>query len=178
MDDEILVRWFLEHGARPDLGPQLLNPKADSDSRNNSGICLDAAAQNSSILVFDMLLSHGAPRENSVALHVAAGAGVSNERIPMMAHLLAIGFDVNGSDVVRGPYAIGTPLHYAIRAGSVEKIKFLLEKGADPHNPAGLAGSPYKMAESSASEDIIALFKIHTEGGRYLHTEENTKSKM
>lgn len=159
MGDEILVRWFLEHGARPDLGPQLVNPKADSASMNGSGICLDVAARKSSILVFDMLLNHGAPRENSVALHMAAGAGVSDERIPMMTHLVALGFDVNGSDVVRGHYAIGTPLHYAISAGSVEKIKFLLGKGADPHNPAGLAGSPYKMAESSASEDIIALFK-------------------
>lgn len=159
MDDEILVRWFLEHGARPNLGPQMVNPKADSASINSSGTCLNVAAQKSSILVFDMLLNHGAPRENSVALHMAAGAGVSDERIPMMTHLVALGFDVNGSDEVRGSFAIGTPLHYAIRAGSVEKIKFLLGKGADPHNPAGLAGSPYKMAERSASEDIIALFK-------------------
>lgn len=123
MDDEILVRWFLEHGAHPSLGPQMVNPKADSASINSFGTCVDVAAQKSSILVFDMLLDHGAPRENSVALHMAAGAGVSDERIPMMTHLVALSFDVNRSDEVRGSFTIGTPLHYAIRAGSVEKIK-------------------------------------------------------
>lgn len=159
MDDEILARWFLEHGARPNLGPRTINPKADSASIDSSGICLNVAAQESSIRIFDMLLNHGAPRETSVALHMAPGAGVSVERIPIMTHLIALGFDVNGSDEVRGYFAIGTPLHYAIRAGSVEKIKFQLGKGSDPHNPTGLAGSPYKIAERSASEDIIALFK-------------------
>lgn len=186
--DEILVRWFLEHGARPNLGPppppppagsqpqsQSVNAnlKADSARMYRSGTCLDVAAQKSSIRVFDMLLKYGAPRENCTALHMAAGVaggargGVSDsddddddERIPMMRYLVErLGFDVNGSDVdVRGPYAIGTPLHYAIAAGSVQRIKFLLAKGADPHHPAGLAGSPYKMAQRSASEDIFALF--------------------
>ena len=124
MDDEILVRWFLQHGARPSLGPPMVNSIAESASINCSGTCLDVAAQKSSILVFDMLLDHGAPKENSVALRMAAGAGVSDERIPMMTHLVAFGFDVNGSDEVNGFFAIGTPLHYAIRAGSVEKIQF------------------------------------------------------
>lgn len=104
MDDEVLVRWFLEHGARPNLGPRTINPKADSASIDSSGICLNVAAQKSSIRIFDMLLNHGAPRENSVALHMAAGAGVSVERIPMMTHLIAFGFDVNGSDEVRGSF--------------------------------------------------------------------------
>lgn len=187
--DDILIRWFLEHGARPELGPpppparsqsqsQTVNAKLKADSARmyRSGTCLDVAAQKSRIRVFDMLLKYGAPRENCTALHMAAGVaggadvdggsrgGVSDdnddERIPMMRYLVErLGFDVNGSDVdVRGPYAIGTPLHYAIAAGSVQKIKFLLAKGADPHHPAGLAGSPYKMAQRSASEDIFALF--------------------
>lgn len=36
----------------------------------------------------------------------------------MMAHLLELGYAVNGSDEARGYYAIGPPLLYAIRAGS------------------------------------------------------------
>lgn len=137
----------------------MFNPQADSAPTTNSGTCLNVAASKSSAVVFDMLLNHGAKRENSIPLHMAAGAGVNGERIPMMAHLVELGFDVNGSDEVRGPYAIGTPLQYAIRAGSVEKVKFLLKKGADAHKPIGLAGSPFKMAERSASEGLVGLLR-------------------
>lgn len=161
MDDEILVKWFLDHGACPNLGAQMINPQADSPSVANSGTCLNVAARESSIVVFDMLLDHGAKRENSVSLHMAAGACVS-DRIPMMAHLVELGFDVNGSDEARGRYAIGTPLQHAIRAGSVENVKFLLEQGADPHKTIGLAGSPFNLAERSASKGLFELVKNYS----------------
>lgn len=153
------MKWFLDHDASPNLGPPKFSPQADSVSSVNCGVCLDTAASASSIVVLDMLINHGAKRENSIPLHMAAGAGESGERIPMMAHLVDLGFDVNGSDEVRGFHAIGTPLQYAIRAGSVEKVRFLLSKGADPHRPIGLAGSPFKMAERWPSEDIVELLK-------------------
>lgn len=105
-----------------------------------------------------MLLDHGARKENSIPLHTAAGSGLNGERIPMISHLIRLGFDVNGSDEARGPSGIGTPLHYAIKAGSLENIKCLLDNGADAQKPIGLAGSPLKWAERIAPHDLIALF--------------------
>lgn len=153
MEDESLTKWFFEHGARPNLC------SADSSFPAKPGLCLNSAASKSSVAVFDMLLDHDAEREISIPLHMAAGAGSSGERIPMMIHLVNLGFDVNGSDEIRGRYAIGTPLQYAIKAGSIEKVKYLLQNGADPHKSIGLAGSPYKMAERTASKEIFELLK-------------------
>ena len=109
-----------------------------------------------------MLLSHGAKRENSIPLHTAAGAGVNGERTAMIVHLLELGFEVNQSDEAIGRFAIGTPLQYAIRAKSFENVKCLLDYGADPHKPVGLAGSAFKMAERMATEDIFALLKQYS----------------
>ena len=109
-----------------------------------------------------MLLRHGATREKSIPLHTAAGAGVDGERTAMIVHLIELDFEVNQSDEVVGRFAIGTPLQYAIRAGSFENVKCLLENGADPHKPVGLAGSAFKMAERAATEDIFVLLKQYS----------------
>ena len=103
-----------------------------------------------------MLLSHGATRENSHPLHTAAGAGVNGKRTAMIGHLIELGFEVNQTDEA------GTPLQYDIRAKSFENVKCLLENGADPHKPVGLAGSAFKMAEHMATEDIFALRKQYS----------------
>lgn len=77
----------------------------------------------------------------------------------MMAHLVELGYDVNATDEVKRNHAIGTPLHYAIRAGSLAKARYLLQSGADPHRPVGLAGSPFKMAERMGLNDFVHLFE-------------------
>lgn len=51
--------------------------------------------------MFDLLLEHGAVKENSTPLHSAAGSDTDGERIPMMAHLIEAGYDVNATDEVR-----------------------------------------------------------------------------
>ncbi len=109
--------------------------------------------------MFDLLLKHGAVKENSTPLHSAAGTGMDDERIPMMVHLIESGYDVNATDEVRGYRKIGTPLHYAIQAQSLAKVEFLLQRGADPHKHVGLAGSPFKMAEGMGMEQFVSLLK-------------------
>lgn len=42
------------------------------------------------------------------------------------------GLDVNSDDEGKGAHRLGAPLHYAVRAGGIEKVKWLLHKGADP----------------------------------------------
>lgn len=159
LDDEQLVRWFLEHGAQIDPAPPSSELSYGNALTTTSSVCLDIAASTSSTAVFDLLLEHGAIKANSIPLHSAAGTGMDEERIPMMAHLIEAGYDVNATDEVKKNRTIGTPLHYAIRAQSLAKVKFLLERGADPHKPVGLAGSPFKMAERMGTDQFVSLLK-------------------
>lgn len=110
-------------------------------------------------MTFDLLIQHGAKGEDSLALHMAAGAGMDDERIPMMAHLIDLGYDVNATDEPRGHRAIGTPLHYALSAKSLAKVKFLLQRGADPNKPVGLAGSAFNLAERTGMDKCVILMK-------------------
>ena len=83
--DEVLVRWFLTHGADP-------NPYG---AKAGSTI-LDVAAANATPTIFGLLISHGARLADSDALHSAAGEREKRPgRVEMMAHLLGLGFDIN-----------------------------------------------------------------------------------
>ena len=83
---------------------------------------------------------------------------MDDERIPMMAHLTMMSMlPMRYRRIAR----FDTPLNYAIRAQSLAKVKFLLEKGADPHKPVGLAGFPLKMAERMGLEEFVSLLKRH-----------------
>lgn len=104
-----------------------------------------------------MLLDYGAIKANSTPLHSAAGTGIIDERIPMIALLTEAGYDINATDEVRKNRMIGTPLHYATRAQTLVKEKLLLQRGADPHKPIGLAGSPFNMAERMGMDQFVGL---------------------
>lgn len=159
LDDEQLVKWFLEHGAQLDPLPRSFNPSAAYVFNTTSSSCLDTAASKSSIAVLDLLFEHGATKGDSIALHMAAGSGAGDERIPMMAHLIELGYEVNATDEVRKNHAIGTPLQYAVTAKSLTKVEFLLQKGADPHKPVGRCGSAFGMAERMGMDQFVGLMK-------------------
>lgn len=159
LDDEQLVKWFLEHGAQLDPPSRSFNPSAAYVCTTTSSDCIDIAASKSSIAVLNLLFEHGATKGNSIALHMAAGSGTGDERIPMMAHLIELGYDINAADEVRRNHAIGTPLQYAITAKSLAKVEFLLQKGADPHKPVGRCGSAFIMAERMGLDQFVILMK-------------------
>lgn len=121
--------------------------------------CIDIAASSSSIAVLDLLFEHGAKKGDSIALHMAAGSGTEDERVPMMAHLIELGYDVNATDEIRGNHAIGTPLQYAVMAKSLAKVEFLLRNGADPHKPVGRGGSAFILAERMGLNQFVGLMK-------------------
>lgn len=85
--NEALLRWFLEHGADPNLGPPL-SPQPDSTPVPKSGSTLNCAASVATPDVFDLLLQNGAVLENSQPLHMAAASPEDSGRIPMMEYLI------------------------------------------------------------------------------------------
>ena len=109
LSDEQLVKWFLEHGAQIDPPP----PPPELDWGNSltttSAVCLNIAASISSTVVFDLLLEYGVVMETSTPLHSAAGTGMDDERIPMMAYLIEAGYDVNATDETREFIRLGRP---------------------------------------------------------------------
>ncbi len=125
----------------------------------DAGDVLDCAAGVSTVTVFDLLLEHGAKLENSLPLHAAAKSDKDGERISMMAHLLELGVDVNGSDDSRGPYGFGTPLHHAIRERHIQIVRFLLGKGANPHIRNRAGDTAFGQAEKTTCAQIIELLK-------------------
>jgi ankyrin repeat protein len=135
LENEELARWFLDEGADPNLGaPTYGMIERDSPAIPNSGQALNSAACLPDYTMFDLLVERGAKLENCIALHYAAGSSRSDlERISMVEHLIYLGFDVNELDDISGPYKFGTPLHHAVRNKKLESIRFLLERGADPH---------------------------------------------
>ena len=155
LDNEPLVKWFLENGAELDPAPRSSN----LSFRTTSSVCLDKAASLSSVAVFDLLLKHGAVQENSTPLHSAAGAGIDGERIPMMDYLIKAGYDVNATDEARITRLLGTPLHYAITARSLKNAKFLLQNGADSHKSVGTDSSPLQMAKGMGMDEFIGLLE-------------------
>ena len=156
--NEPLLKWFLEHGADPNLGPPL-SPQPDSTPVPNSGSSLNCAASVATPDVFDLLLQRGAKLENSQPLHMAAASQEDSERIPMMEYLVGKGVDVNGSDEARGFRAVGPPLFYAVRQGQVEKVRWLLGHGADPRVEGRGGRTALAMAEQTGLEEVVRLVR-------------------
>ncbi|KAL8846312.1 MAG: hypothetical protein Q9221_008595 [Calogaya cf. arnoldii] len=150
LEDEGLVKWFLENGAKVDSVSQ--------SSRDPS--ILDLAASGASTAVYDLLLKRGASHVKRIPLHAAAGSG-RDGRIPMMAYLIEAGYDINAFDTNVQPWMrrVGTPLQYAIRAQSLPNVEFLVRHGADPHKPGGLSGSAYTMAERMGLKEILRVLQ-------------------
>lgn len=159
LEDEQLVRWFLQNGAQLDPSLRSFNPSAAKVFSTTPSGCLEIAASISSVAVLDLLLEHGATKANGFPLHSAAGSAAEDDRIPMMAHLIELGYDVNVTDQGRGDHKIGTPLQYAIMAKSFARVEFLLHEGADPHKAVGRCGSAFKMAERMGMDQIVDLMK-------------------
>ena len=157
--DEQLVRWFSDHGAK--LDHSMPFPPDEDYCRDLDATCLylNRAACVSTTAAFDMFLAHGAARVDSIPLHTAASVPDKGERIlSMMAHLINLGFDVNGTDEYTKQHPCwGTPLVYAVRSNAIENVKFLLSKGANPLKPEDW--TPLELARQMKHTEIIALLE-------------------
>lgn len=94
--DEACIRYLLEHGADPNLGP----PYQIHPVPNWSSI-LNLAAAFCTPKIFALLLSHGADISIALPLHHAVSITprfLPESRVPMLEYLLGLGLDINDVD--------------------------------------------------------------------------------
>ncbi|KAH8645454.1 ankyrin repeat-containing domain protein [Xylariales sp. PMI_506] len=170
-----LLSWFLTHGADPNLGPQRDYRDRTGGSETNSCVALETAASRGDEEAVRMLLDAGARIENGSPLHCAAGAcppGSSPQagpvspsrefdtsRIPTMGLLVERGADVNQRQESRH-MVLGYAIVHAVKAGAVERVKWLLEQGANPE-VRGAWGSAVEFANVQGSD---GMKQVLTEG--------------
>ena len=172
-----LLVWFLDHGANPNLGAQRDNRDRMGGSDTNSCAALERAVSCGDLEAVRLLLDAGAVIRNGV-LHRAAGACPSGTnpyskrvtpsmefdvgRIPIMELLLERGgIDVNEKEASR--YMVpGYAIVYAVMAGAVQRVKWLLTRGANPELE-GAGGSAVDYAGKMGSEEMK---KVVDEGVR------------
>ncbi|KAL2789263.1 hypothetical protein BJX66DRAFT_307316 [Aspergillus keveii] len=177
LTNHALLRWFLAHGANPNLGKQ--QEYRYGRSRSDSCSALETAARIGDAEAVRMVLDAGAVIENGFPLHAAAAAlppgaiphvGLvtpSKEfdisRIPVMALLVERGADVNQ---LQGPQTgnmvPGYAIVQAVMAGAVERVRWLLDHGADP-TIRGPWGSALEYATRIGSEEMRTVIQAGVE---------------
>lgn len=171
-----LLRWFLAHGADPNLGAQRDNRDRTGGPDTDPCAALESAAGRGDVEAVRLLLDAGAMIQNGTPLHFAAGvcppgmnphAGrvvpskdFDESRIPVMALLVEHGADVNQREESRH-MVVGYAIVHAVMAGAVERARWLLERGADPE-VRGPWGSAVQYARAMGNEEMR---KVVEEGG-------------
>ncbi|KAI9683536.1 MAG: hypothetical protein M1822_006076 [Bathelium mastoideum] len=134
----LLLKWFLDHGANPNLGAQ-------RDSRDRLG---PSDAKSCAAL-------------EAAAAHADLSTEFDRARIPVMEELVKRGADVNQkleSRYMEPRWAV----KLAVMAGAVERVGWLLERGADPERKC-IGFSAREYAEKLGSEEMK---KVMEEGTR------------
>lgn len=174
--DDSLVEWFLTHGADPNLSVQRDNRDRFGEPETDSCAALEISASRGSVESVRRLLAAGARMENGSPLYFAAGACPPNAnphaspvrpskdfdeaRIPIMALLIEKGADVNGKLQSRHMTA-QYPIVNAVLAGAVERVRWLLNQGADP-NLRGAYGSAVEYARKAGSDEMKLVLGINS----------------
>jgi hypothetical protein len=148
-DDEVLVRWCLEHGASVDEDPNTNDPIRCPP-------LLENVAAMGTTTTFQLLREQYGAKLGRRTLHRAvasAAQSASSERMEMVRYLVdELGLDVNQMDTDgQLPNHCGPPLCYAAKGSQGEEVvRFLLERGADP-----------KIKDCWGNHDALSLAKLH-----------------
>lgn len=161
------MRWLLEHGADPNIPPRL----------GSTVDLLTRAAARRPPSIVGLLVEHGARTKGSLALHAAATTSANEyaernfqpvpSRVEILKILLDYGADANEMEV--DPKALGrprspnysTPLHRAVKDGSVEAVRCLLAYGADVSAPSWSGLTAMKLAQMEQRQDMIDTLRDH-----------------
>lgn len=152
VSNHTLLRWFLSHSVNPNHGRQSYNRDSFGGPDTESGAALEAAAVRNDVDALCILLDSGADVRFGAPLHRAAGIcppgvnpyyerpqpsqEVDRGAIPTMALLVQRGADVNKREESRHVVP-GYSIIHAVMAGAKERVRWLLEHGANPHLQGG-----------------------------------------
>ena len=182
-----LLRWFLSHGAMPNLGTQRDNRDRMGLSETDSCDALQAAAEHGTLEAVRLLLDAGAQIDYGSPLHCAAEAHPEGmniyhgpvhltrefdlSRIPIMELLVKHGADVNQRDESRHMVP-RLPILLAAMAGAVERVRWLLEHGADPEAD-WTYGSAVSHANKYGSEEMKRVIEEGVKARRWVKTQDS-----
>lgn len=161
------MRWLLEHGADPNVPPRL----------GQTVDLLTLAAASCPPSTVRMLVEHGAGTKGTQALHAAATTSANEidagnyqpvpSRVEILKILLDHGADANEMEGdpkelcrPRASYT-GTPLHRAVRDGSVEAVQCLLAYGADVSSPSWSGLTAMEIAQMYQRQEMIDALQTH-----------------
>ena len=142
--DVEIVRTLLDKGARVDERVEF------------GGTVLMGAARKGDPELIEVLLAAGAnPNAEDDNGFTPLSCAVESGKESPVRTLVAKGADVNHANAGWKM----TPLHHAIRAGSVDMVKLLLELKANPNARTKAGETPLTLARKGDQEEVIALLQ-------------------
>ena len=168
VSNPLMLRWFLDHGADPNLAEQRYYSDVTGGPDADHCAALEIAAEEGNVEAARLLLENGAKLEYGYPLQIAAGVcqegtnpyfpdvtpteDFDRSRIPVMSLLVEQGADVNQE--LKSRHMVAThAVTRAVLAGAVERVRWLLEHGADPELK-GPYGSVVSYARSMRGEEM------------------------
>lgn len=153
LSDE-LIRWFLDHGADP-------NVKGDWDITPFS-----AAVQGGSLSTLHLLLQHGGDTRRGQLLHFAMQRSAPDQ-LAVIDMLIACGAPINARMFENDPESwlynrsggMGTPLHKAAELGNLEVVSYLIERGADCSILDSVGRTALDLAKAEAHDDVTEVLE-------------------
>jgi len=114
-----------------------------------------------------MLLAHGAKLQHTGALHSAARLPTDALSIPLISFLLDQGIDIDEQEFDGRPITgrsdgrrdHGTALHVAAECGSVERLRTLVDRGADLAKKSKNGYTARDIAQLFEKEDAKAFLE-------------------
>lgn len=161
LDNEDIVKWHLENYADPNI----LSDRGFS--------ALEAAAYRHSVNIVKLLVEYGAEVRPTTALHSAAtnsaeyGGILYPDRLEVMAFLLDHGADIDKLEPVIDTqghprpvdWGTGTALQRAVDSNAPDRVRFLLQRGANRFITGAMGFTPLEIAEKKNLPRIAEILR-------------------